>query len=106
MEKAVKRKYFCEEVIQFILEPNSDLEISNFDGDDSDNDEHVSDKIVEWINDDFVETDDEKNMPMEYPTDEIIQKNKTLNYRWRKRPPPEFDITFKGEEFSLPLWHY
>ena len=47
MEKAVKRKYLCEEVIQFILEPNSDLEISNFDGDDSDNDEHVSDKIVE-----------------------------------------------------------
>ena len=102
MEKAVKTRYTCEEAIQFILEPNSDSEMSNFDGDDSDDDEHVSDKIVERINDDFVETDDEsKDMPMEYLM-EITPKNKTHNYRWRKKPPPEFDITFKGEEFSLP----
>ena len=48
MEKAVKTRYTCEEAIQFILEPNSDLEMSNFDEDDSDDDdEHVSDKIVE-----------------------------------------------------------
>ena len=37
------------------------------------------------------------------PQMKLSKKNKTLNYRWRKRPPPEFDITFKGEEFSLPL---
>ena len=81
---------------------DSDSEMSNFDGDDS-VDEHVSDKIVERINDDFVETDDEsKNIPMEYPMEETTPKNKTHNYRWRKKPPPEFDITFKGEEFSLP----
>ena len=69
MERAVKTRYTCEEAIQFILEPNSDLEMSNFDEDDSDDDEHVSDKIVERINDNFVETDDEsKNIPMEETT--------------------------------------
>ena len=68
MEKAVKIRYTCEEAIQFILGPNSDSEMSNFDGDDNEFDEHTSDKIVERINDDFVETDDgSKNMPMEYP---------------------------------------
>ena len=102
MEKTVKTRYTSEEAIQFILEPNSDLEMSNFDGDDSD-DEHVSDKIVEQLNHDFVETDDEsKNIPMEYLMEETTPKNKTHNYRWRKKPPPEFDITIKGEEFSLP----
>ena len=55
------------------------------------------------IGDNFVETDDEsKSMPMEYPMEEITPKTKTHNYRRRKKPPPEFDITFKGEEFSLP----
>ena len=103
MEKAVKTRYTYEEAIQFILEPNSNSEMSNFDGDDSDDDQHVIDKIAERINNDFVETDDEsKNMPMEYPMEEIAPKNKTHNYRWRKKPPPEFDKTFKGEEFSLP----
>ena len=102
MEKAVKTRYACEEAIQFILELNSDSEMSNFDGGDSDDDEHVTDKIVERINHDFVETDDEsKNMPTEYPMEEITPKNKTRNCRWRKKPP-EFDITFNGEEFSLP----
>ena len=103
MEEAVKTRCTCEEAIEFILEPNSDSEMSNLDGDDSDDDEHVSDKIVERINDDFVETDDEsKNMPVEYPMEEITPKNKTHNYRWRKKPPSEFDIVFKGEKFSLP----
>ena len=87
MEKAVKTRYTCEEAIQFILEPNSDSEMSNFDGDDSDDDEHVSDKIVERINDDFVETDDEsKNIPMEYPMEEITPKTK---------------LTIRDEEKSL-----
>ena len=40
-------------------------------------------------------------MPMEYPMKEITPKNKTRNCRRRKNPP-EFDITFNGEEFSLP----
>ena len=34
--------------------------------------------------------------------EEISPKNKTHNYRWRKKPTPEFDITFKDEKFSLP----
>ena len=73
MEKAVKTRYTCEEAIQFILEPNSGSEMSNFDGDDSDDDEHVSDKIAERINNDFFKTDDEsKNIPME----EITPKTK------------------------------
>ena len=68
MEKAAKTRYTCEEAIQFILEANSDSEIFNFDGDDNEVEEHVSGKIVERINNDFVETDDgSKNMPMEYP---------------------------------------
>ena len=103
MEKVVKTRYTCEEAIQYILEPNSDSEMSNFDGDDSEVDEHLSDKTVERINDDFIETDDEsKSMSMEYSMEEITPKNKTNNYRQRKKPPPEFDITFKGEKFSLP----
>ena len=78
MDKAVKTRYTCEESIQFILEPNSDSEMSSFDGDDSDDDEHVIDKIAERITNDFVETDDEsKNMPMEYTMEEIAPKNKT-----------------------------
>ena len=73
--------------------------MSNFDGDDSD-DEHISDKIVERINNDSVETDDEsKYIPMEYPMKEITPKNKTHNYRWRKKLPPEFDITLKVKSF-------
>ena len=78
MEKAVKTRCTYEEAIQFILEPNSNSEMSNFDGGDSDDDEHVIDKIAEQINNDFVETDDEsKNMPMEYTMEEIAPKNKT-----------------------------
>ena len=77
MEKAVKTRYTCEEAIQFILESNSDSEMSSFDGDDRDDDEHVNDKIVERINDEFVETDDEsKNIPMEYPMKKSPQKTK------------------------------
>ena len=103
MEKAVKTRYTCEEAIHFILEPNLDSEMSNFDGDNSEVDEHVSDKIVERINNGFVETDDEsKNMPMEYPMEEITPKNKTHNYRWRKKPPTESDVTLTGGNFSLP----
>ena len=103
MEKAVKTRYACEESIQFNLETKSDSEMSSFDGDDRDDDEHVNDKIVERINHESVETDDEsKNIPMEYPMEEITPKNKTHNYRWRKKPPAEFDITFKDDEFSLP----
>ena len=69
------------------MEPNSDSEMSSFDGDDSDDDEYVSDKIVERINDDFVETDDEsKNIPMEYPMEEITPKTK---------------LTIRDEEKSL-----
>ena len=82
MEKVVKTRYTCEETIQFILGPNSDSEMSNFDGDDSEVDEHLSDKTVERINDDFIETDDEsKSMSMEYSMEEITPKNKTNNYR-------------------------
>ena len=101
MEKVVKTRCTCEEAIQFILEPNSYSEMPNFNGDDSDDDKHASDKLVERINDDFIETDDEsKNRTMEYTMEEINPKNKTHNKRWRKKPPSEFDITFKGEEVS------
>ena len=87
MDKAVKTRYTCEESIQFILEPNSDSEMSSFDGDDCDDDEHVSDKIVERINDDFVETDDEsKNMPVEYPMEKSPQKTKLTITDGEKSP--------------------
>ena len=51
--------------------------MSNFYGDDINDDELVSDKIVERISDDYVEIDDEsKNMPMVYPMKEITPKTK------------------------------
>ena len=47
-------------------------QMSNFDGDDNDYNEHVSNKIVERIRDDFFETDDEnKNKSMEYPMEKL-----------------------------------
>ena len=46
MVKAVKTRYTCEEAIQFILESNSDSEMSSFDGDDRDDDEHVNMSVI------------------------------------------------------------
>ena len=103
MEKAVKTRYTCEEAIQFILEANSDSEMFNFDGDDSDNDEHVNDKTVEGINNDFVDADDEsKNMPWNIPWKKSSQNAKLTITGGEKNPPLEFDITSKGEGFPLP----
>ena len=84
-------------------------QMANFDGDDNENNEHVSNKIVERISDDFFETHDEnKNKSMEYPMEKITLKSKSHNYRCNfcnynyKNPPSEFDKPFKDEEFSLP----
>ena len=57
-------------------------QMANFDGDDNENNEHVSNKIVERISDDFFETNDEnKNKSMKYPMEKITLKSKTHNYR-------------------------
>ena len=100
MEKVVKTTCTCEEAIQFLFEPNSDSEMSSFDEGESDDDEYVSDKIVERINDEFVEL----MMKVRTCHWNISWKKspQTHNYRWRKKPPPKFDVTFKDEQFSLP----
>ena len=74
-KKAVKTRYTCEEAIQFILEPNSDSGMSNFDGDDSNDGQHANDKMEEWINDNSVATHDKNN-------------NRTMGYHMEETPPP------------------
>ena len=75
MEKVVKTRYTCEEVTQFIFEPNLDSEISSFNGDDSDDNQHINIKIEQrrHDDDDSVETDDEnKNKTKEYPKERVF----------------------------------
>lgn len=72
MEKVVKTRYTCEEVTQFIFEPNLDSEMSSFNGDDSDDNQHINIKIEQrrHDDDDSVETDDEKTK--EYPKERVF----------------------------------
>lgn len=75
MEKVVKTRYTCEEVTQFIFEPNLDSEMSSFNGDDSDDNQHINIKIEQrrHDDDDSVETDDEnKNKTKEYPKERVF----------------------------------
>ena len=59
--------------------PNSDSDMSNFDGADIDDDQHVNDKIKERINDDSINTNDENNnSTMECHMEEIPQKIKLI----------------------------
>ena len=75
MEKVVKTRYTCEEVTQFIFEPNLDSEMSSFNGDDSDDNQHINIKTEQrrHNDDDSVETDDEnKNKTKEYPQERVF----------------------------------
>lgn len=75
MEKVVKTRYTCEEVTQFIFEPNLDSEMSSFNGDDSDDNQHINIKIEQrrHDDDDSVETDYEnKNKTKEYPKERVF----------------------------------
>lgn len=59
--------------------PNSDSDMSNFDGADIDDDQHVNDKIKERINDDSINTNDENNnSTMECHMEEIPKKIKLI----------------------------
>ena len=59
--------------------PNSDSDMSNFDGADIDDDQHVNDKIKERINDDSINTNDENNnSTMECHMEEIPKKIKFI----------------------------
>lgn len=115
---AQKRKQITvEDVIEFVMEPGSDSEMSELmDSDDDEEyipDERIANNDVELVSDEENETEADEvpdNQQREETSDadpETVMKKdsdkkKPRAYRWRKKEPVVFDTSFKGSNFSPP----
>ena len=125
MEKRYKVRYNTEEALQYIIDPGSDSELSDFEDDDGEdldssknlaftNRGHIS--SFEAISKEVLECNDIAGEPMGHSgIDDQVDSRKNYkeeshtsidakkhSYRWRNRKPPKTDATFTGPQFSLP----
>ena len=115
---AQKRKQITiEDVIEFVMEPGSDSEMSELmDSDDDEEyipDERVANNDVELVSDEENETEadevpdnQQRKETSDADPETVMKKDSDIKkpraYRWRKKEPVVFDTSFKGSNFSPP----
>lgn len=132
MERHSRTRYTTEEVLQLVIEPGVDSELSDLEGSDDDEDERLPDKVLpneilpgeilpdETLPDDILEEEelgeddgdeqvleeDRQNKATE-PAKKSKKKSKKVKqpeqiFKWKKKRPPAIDIEFTGDGFNLP----
>ena len=112
------KSYNIQEALKFVLEPNSDSELSDLsDGEDEDNIQQVTvhprirDSESEDDNQEKIksadEKDDEERSASSFEREDDDNKINVSRFekvipRWQRNKPPTTNNSFLGEEFSLP----
>ena len=115
------KSYNIQEALKFVLEPNSDSELSDLsDGEDEDDIQQVtvqprirdseSEDEVDFDNQEKIksadEKDDEESSVSSFERDDDnkinVSRFEKVIPRWQRNKPPKTSNSFLGEEFNLP----
>lgn len=93
MDRHTRTRYTTEEVVQHVLEPGSDSEVSDLEDSDDDFDElnmnEVEAPIIEVSN-------------LESSDDDGSEDEETTVLKWKKKEPVIPNVSFTGKDFTLP----